>query len=512
MDKLRVLLSAGAMLSLVAGTANAGRILDMDGNPATVSGTGLVTGVDGFPEMGSPYTGGQGLETEGAVPWSVPQPGKVNMRVNLFVNEFPMAAWWTGMGGAPASVNPALAGNKQQPYGIYGWIRLDFGIDAMTKTGIKYGGYVQVRENNTTPVTGGTASIASGNFTAGATPPATGLAGSSVTSGFAQSASADSSDNTLYVRHANVYLGTDQLGFLRIGTGLGSQTLYEVGLFDDFDIGGWISFASSNIPGNVAPVWPWADEGAAYMAARIQYVSPVIDGFDFGVDFAPNNSGPFDGSGCSAPGGGVGCATQEASTLAGDYNDRYRNEIGGQLRYRNTFGPIGVGANIGWMKSGTVANSAPTPTQYYNGLDIGDAGLVVSILHQVEVGGNIMWGSFNGNWALKPAGGKDAFAWVAGAKWTIPQLPATLGAYYFNYRYQGNATPLSAGCAFCTQRTSQGLDVGAVYGFGPGVVAVAEYAWGQVYQGNFDFLANAAGSAYNTVNANVFTVGMSVRF
>ena len=159
MDKLRVLLSAGAMLSLVAGTANAGRILDMDGNPATVSGTGLVTGVDGFPEMGSPYTGGQGLETEGAVPWSVPQPGKVNMRVNLFVNEFPMAAWWTGMGGAPASVNPALAGNKQQPYGIYGWIRLDFGIDAMTKTGIKYGGYVQVRENNTTPVTGGTASI-----------------------------------------------------------------------------------------------------------------------------------------------------------------------------------------------------------------------------------------------------------------------------------------------------------------------------------------------------------------
>jgi len=166
MDKLRVLLSAGAMLGLVAGTAHAGRILDMDGNPATVTGTGLAVGVDGFPEMGGPYTGGQGLETESAVPWSVPQPGKVNMRVNVFVNEFPMAAWWTGMSGTSSIAG--TVGNKQQPYGIYGWIRLDFGIDAMTKTGVKYGGYVQIRENNTTAISGGTASIAAGNFTAGA--------------------------------------------------------------------------------------------------------------------------------------------------------------------------------------------------------------------------------------------------------------------------------------------------------------------------------------------------------
>ena len=505
MYKLRVLLSAGTILGLVAGTAHAGRILDMDGNPATVTGTGLVTGVDGFQEMGGPYTGGQGLETESAVPWSVPQPGKVNMRVNLFVNEFPMAAWWTGMGGAPASVSPALTGNKQQPYGIYGWIRLDFGIDAMTKNGIKYGGYVQIRENNTTPVTGGTASIVDVTQTAPA--PATGFAGSSVTSGFAQTASADSSDNTLYVRHANVYVGTDQIGFLRIGTGLGSQTLYEVGLFDDFDIGGWISFSSTNIPGNVAPVWPWADEGGAYMAARLQYVSPVFNGFDFGIGFAPNNSGPFDGSGCSAGGGGVGCATQQASTLAGDYNTRYRNEIDGAIRYRNTFGPIGLATDFSWVHSGVVANSAPTPTQYYNGLDIGDAGLYVSILNQVELGGNIMWGSFNGNWALKPAGGKDAFAWVTGVKWTIPQIPMTLGTYYFNYKYQGTTT-----APFFSTRTSQGLDVGAVYGFGPGVVAVAEYAWGQVYQGGVDLLTGTPGAAYNTVNANVFTVGMSVRF
>ncbi|HUB48484.1 MAG TPA: hypothetical protein VMB73_26210 [Acetobacteraceae bacterium] len=505
MNKLRVLLSAGAVLGLVAGTAHASRILDMDGNPATVTGTGLVTGVDGFQEMGGPYTGGQGLETESAVPWSVPQPGKLNMRVNLFVNEFPMATWWTGMSGAPGNLSgaAALTGNKQQPYGIYGWIRLDFGIDAMTKNGIKYGAYAQIRENNTTNIGGGTASL-SGLSSSNTT---TGLAGSSVNSGFAQSASADSSDNTLYVRHANVYIGTDQIGFLRIGTGLGSQTLYEVGLFDDFDIGGWISFASTNIPSNVAPVWPWADEGGYYMAARVQYVSPVFNGFDFGVGFAPNNSTPFDGSGCSAGGGGVGCATQEASTLAGDYGTRYRNEVDAAIRYRNTFGPIGLATSFTWTKSGVVNNSAPSPTQYYNGLDVGDAGLYVSLMNQVELGGNIMWGAVNGNWTLKPAGGKNAFAWVTGVKWTIPQIPMTVGTYYFNYKYQGT----TAGPFFST-RTSQGVDVGAVYGFGPGVVAVAEYAWGQVYQGGVDILTNTPSAAYNTVNANVFTVGMSVRF
>ena len=505
MHKLRLLLSAGTILGLIAGTANAGRIMDMEGNPATVSGTGLVTLPDGFGEMGSPYTGGQGLEGEAAVPFSVPQPGKVNMRVNLFVNEFPMASWWTGMGGSTAS--PGLVGNKQQPFGIYGWIRLDFGLDAMTKTGVKYGGFVEIRENNTTNITGSSTAVTT---TSAAGTASTGTL-TGISSGFAQNASADAGDNTLYVRHANVYIGTDQIGFLRMGTGLGSQVLYETGLFDDFDIGGWISFASSNIASGAAPVWPWADDGQYYMAARLQYVSPVIDGFDFGVDFAPNNSTPFDGSGCNAAGGGVGCATQSSSTLPGDFENRYRNEVGGALRYRNTFGPIGFAGNVGWTHSGVV-NDAAVGVPTYKGLDVGDAGATVQWNKQLEIGGNIMWGAVNNAWAPMPSGGSHALAWVAGVKWTIPQLPATLGAYYFNYRYQGNVTPLSATCGFCTQRTSQGLDVGAVYGFGPGVVGIVEYAWGQVYQGDVDLLTNTAGSAYNTVDANVLTAGLSVRF
>ena len=264
MDKLRVILSAGAMLSLVAGTANAGRLMDMQGDPSSVTGTGVVNTVGGFQEMGSPYTGGQGLEGEGAAPFSVPAPGTINMRVNSFVNEFPMAAWWTGMNGTGTPA--ANAGNKQQAYGVYGWIRIDLGIDGMTKNGVQYGAFTEIRENNTTSISGGTASLPGVTSTA-----ATGLAGASVTSGFAQSASGDSGDNILYVRHAFAYVGTTSTGFIRIGDIVYAQSLMQIGLFDDFDIGGWISFASSNIPSNMAPVWPWADEGGAYMAA----VSPI---------------------------------------------------------------------------------------------------------------------------------------------------------------------------------------------------------------------------------------------
>jgi hypothetical protein len=473
------------MLSLAAGSAYASRIMDQQGSPATVTGVGVATLPDGFSEVGASYTGSQGLEGEGAVPFSVPAPGTVNMRINSFVNEFPMAVWWTGQNGAgtPAANN----GNKNQGYGVYGWIRIDIGLDGQTKNGIKYGAFTEIRENNTTAVSGSTISPNS--------------------SGFGPSASGDSSDNTLYVRHANVYLGTDQMGFIRMGTGLGAMTLFETGLNDNFDIGGWISFASSSVPSNMAPIWPWADEGGAYMAARIMYVTPVIAGFDAGIAFAPNNSGSFDGSGCSAAYGGVGCATQSSSTLAGDYG-RYRNELGVAARYRNSAGVVGFDVSGIYTVSGKVDDAAAA-TQPYKGENIGDIGAEISINHVWNIGGNVMWGAFNGNWGLEPVGGSDAVAWEVGSEYTITALPMTLGAYYFNYKYNGLSTARPVGVG---ERTSQGLDVAAVYGLGPGVVLIAEYAWGQNSQTGYNFLTGANGAAGNTVQAQVATLGMSVRF
>jgi len=499
------------MLGLAIGSANAARLMGQPGNTNSPTGTGIVTDAAGFQENGSPYTGGQGQgETESQVPFSAaPAPGTVNFRLNSFVNEFPMYTWFSGMNGngTPAS----NAGNKIQGYGIYGWIRFEMGIDGMTNSGIRYGSYFQIRENNTTALTGNPTYTSTGGLT----------------SNFAQSASADSSDNILYVRHANAYIGTDQAGLLRIGTGLGAMTLFELGLFDDFDIGGWISFASSNIPSNMVPIWPFADEGGEYMAARVMYVSPVIYGFDGGIAFAPNNSGPFDGSGCTSAFGGVGCATQSSSNSAQDLT-RYRNELGIALRYRNAFGPIGLAVSGIYTVSGVVnpgpnvtgsggAVGAGTPATTasgirYNGLNIGDIGGIVSINKVVDIGANVMWGAFNGNWGLQPkpnglqTSTTTAIGWTAGVKYNIPSAPVTLGTYYFNYKNQGQP-------GIPTQRVYQGLDVGATYGMGPGVVLVAEYAWGQNYQGDYDFLTGATGtSAGNKVQAQVLTAGISVRF
>jgi len=99
---------------------------------------------------------------------------------------------------------------------------------------------------------------------------------------------------------------------------------------------------------------------------------------------------------------------------------------------------------------------------------------------------------------------------VVGTKYTFMQAPLTIGTYYFDYRYNGLATTLLPGMG---ARTSRGLDVGAVYGLGPGVVLIAEYAWGENSQTGFNFLQNEAGNFNsNKVWAQVLTAGMSVRF
>jgi hypothetical protein len=176
-------------------------------------------------------------------------------------------------------------------------------------------------------------------------------------------------------------------------------------------------------------------------------------------------------------------------------------------------GVVNPGPNVtgsgGAVGSGTPA-TALSATRY-NGENIGDIGAEVSINHQVAVSALLMWGAFNGNWGLqnKPVGLQTntttAVAWQSGVKWTIPTVPLTVGAYYFNYKSQGQA-------GLPTQRTDQGLDLGAVYGLGPGVVLLAEYAWGQRYQGDFNFLGGSNPLFNNKVNANVVTAGMSVRF
>ena len=60
----------------------------------------------------------------------------------------------------------------------------------------------------------------------------------------------------LYLRREWGYIGTDQLGTLRLGSTDGPSGLYMVGNFENFNDGGWNGDVPGMISGNVQPTWP----------------------------------------------------------------------------------------------------------------------------------------------------------------------------------------------------------------------------------------------------------------
>jgi hypothetical protein len=497
----------------------------------------MVTTTSGFQEVGSSYTGGQGQQYTPAAsaynssPFSTPAPGTAILRIDLQTVMMGYGSWWTGMNGSGnatvSTLNGAATsalGNKQAPYAIVGYVRLDMGIDGMSKAGIRYGAFTEIRENTLNPnsavgTTGGGSVSGTGS----------GFAASSVSS---SGTSSLNTQQTLYVRQAWAYMGTDTAGIVRIGQGFSANSLMETGLNDEFDAGGWIGWQTGGIsPGATGPTWPWADGGNEYQAARIGYLSPVLAGFDFVTTFAPNNA-PATSGGDTCSSVFTGCVTQTTSNAAGDLG-RYRNEFEAGLRYRNTFGPIGLalsgiytisaptnpGPSAALGAAGTPAGA--TNALRYNGLNIGMVGAEVTINKYLAIGANTMFGDYNGSWGLQnkapyclsatecQGSATTAIAWVAGARFTIPQLPSTIGGSFFDYKYQGQP-------GLPSQRTSAGIDLGATYGVGPGAVLIAEYLWGYNYQGGYNFLSNADTGATaalnNKVSEQILVAGIALRF
>jgi hypothetical protein len=539
MRKLKLLLCAGTMAGALGGAAYAVEFPPSDGSTPTgplqsPTGVGMVTTTSGFQEVGSPYTGGEGQQyTPGASsynlsPFSTPAPGTAILRIDLQAVMAVEGGWWTGMNGSGVTNSSTLngapiaaSGNKQAPYAIVGYVRLDAGLDGMSKSGIRYGFFTEIRENTLNP-----------NSTDGSAGASTASAGVNTASSTSSGTSSFNGQQTLYVRYAWVYAGTDQLGLITLGQQGGADTRMETGLNDEFDFGGWIQWQAAGFtPAATGPTWPWADGGNNYTAARIDYLSPVIAGFDGVLSFAPNNV-PATSAGDTCSSVYTGCISQSTSNAAYDLA-RWRNELEVGIRYRNVFGPIGVAA------SGIYTVSAPTQpgpsaplgavgtpagannALRYNGLNIGIIGGEVTIAKYLSIGGNVMLGAYNGSWGMQSKGGyclsatvcqdntTQSIAWVAGARYTIPQLPATVGGSFFDYKYQGQP-------GLPTQRTSAGLDLGATYGIGPGAVLVAEYLWGYNYQGGFNFLTGAATGTTagnnNKVSEQLVVAGLALRF
>jgi len=586
MRKLRLLLYAGTMASALAGSAYALEFPPSDGSTPTgplqnAAGVGMPTLASGFQEVGSGYTMGQGQQLTPASsggttsPFSTPAPGTVIVRIDVQATAGFQFGGWTGQNGAGFNSSQALvsatntnaattaaiagsqpsitggeAGNKQQPYGVIGFWRLDFMVDGMSKAGMRYGLVSQIRQN-----------APNGQTTTGST--AAGVTNSANASATSSGVSSSNSQDTLYLKNMCMYVGSDTIGLFRIGQGscVYAASALLTGLNDEFDYGGWDGAVTIS---PVTPAWPWPDSGSSYMPQGVAYLSPVIAGFDTVISFNPDNSSIITNTSCTSF---EGCANQSTSNAPGDYA-RFINRLSVGLRYRNAFGPIGIALQGNWEISGvvqpgptagstglpaaaaaaaagakaslvggvpmvvaTAATSATTEggvpvtagsgAVRYNPLNIGTIGAEVSINKFFAVGANTMFGAFNGPGALqaKPydqqTSSTVAIAWEAGAKMTIPTVPMTFGGSYYNFKYQGQP-------GVPTQRVSQGVDVGVTYGIGPGMVAYLEGLWGQIHQGDVNLLTGACGSSAcsnntftnlnNTENVTIGLAGLALEF
>ena len=251
--------------------------------------------------------------------------------------------------------------------------------------------------------------------------------------------------------------------------------------------GGWDEF--------IAP----AADGTRYIlstindgsdATKIIYLSPQFFGFDFGVSFAPNQ---YEGENFL-----VGGST---TVLQRDPNaGSIRNELSAALRYRGSFGNVGVAAAFSAMRgdapdAASTATRIQDPNAYQVGLNLSAMGFTV--------GGHYMWGKYAGA-SFGRAGIREGLGnssnWTLGATYRTGAI--SVGAFY-SLGQRDNGT--------LADREQRAIGVGAVYTMAPGLEVFANYT--NISDEN---IANSASNptAISTRNRDidVFIVGTRLAF
>jgi hypothetical protein len=452
----------------------------------------------GIPSQPSTYLGGNNsLNSDGGpLPSSpaAPTPGTMTIHLNGRV-----WAYMGVQGGSSSVVN----GNKVAPDQFIGYFRLYPGVDALATNGLRYGAIVEIRQN----FLGQNYGLNIGNGNVGAATP---LAGNSTAGNYSSSASGSSSASTLYVRREAVYMGTDQVGILRVGQDDGPFSQFDNGVTTfQFGTGAWNGDAPDNFVGSGIVTFPfWSGVGAEYVPAKAAYFSPRWAGFDFGVSFAPNN-GANSAAACGVA--AAGClAVSTATTNAFGGENRQTNWYEAMGRYQGNFGGLGIYGILGYSGSGHVHVWGSTPggingtTTAYNGFSVGDGGLALTYAG-FTIGGNVLWGAYNGQVGLKPQGGVNAVAWVGGAQYAVG--PLTVAASYINYQSQGSAAMINK-----SQSYNDELAAGITYSIAPGLNAYAEYLYGQTHQGGVSQITGSPSSSNNDWHGQSFIIGTRVQW
>ena len=217
-------------------------------------------------------------------------------------------------------------------------------------------------------------------------------------------------------------------------------------------------------------------------STKIIYLSPQFMGFDAGISYAPNR--------------GEGEQSTIATSTTSFQRDRLglENEISAALRYRGTFGPVGLGASF-------VAQFADPQAQSANGAPIAvkdqnvsayAAGLLLRA-YGFALGGDYTWG----NYRTTPANGSLGKGLDGSDQWAVG-LTYTIGAFTLGgmYSQASQDSGTDSNNMSLSDRTQTYFGLGVAYVLAPGMTLFAN--WNQVEDENIPLAApssKAAGGA-----------------
>jgi len=430
---------------------------------------------------GTPYTssftpgGGQGVQQ--------PAPGNIvfhfNGRFAFSASDF-MDQNFNVSYAAQAAGNPA-GPEKVGNIGFTDNVRLYPGFDGVAANGLRYGAYLELRNDSTKST-----NIYTGNLST--TTPNSNTLGV-LNGGATTTPDVGARTNTLFYTYQSWgYINSPDLGTVRMGMMFPSNAMFLTGTVENFNDGGWHGTQGVSMLGGFP--WPFVDNGIGMGYLGVQYLSPQIYGFDFSATYQPD-AGDNQWSGCSLAAAGPGCDRLVSTTDPNSYARR-TNWVDASVRYRGAFGPVGVAANVGGIYAGAMHNSL-------GGIGVaGSNSTLFNTYHNVEeflagaqvtfggllVGGHIETGQGIFQQQLESIAGKNITTWTAGATYTI-------GAFTAGVQYQNLHDSHAVTAATVHGYTGQGPYVGAQYVVAPGLLTYIGYAYSDVKQTGKNLITGA---------------------
>ncbi|MDR3523275.1 MAG: porin [Acetobacteraceae bacterium] len=345
-------------------------------------------------------------------------------------------------------------------------MRLYFGFDGKSNQGLEYGSLIELRQ------------FYDGQYQNG------------------------SAADPVQVRRERVYIGTPVAGRLTIGTTDGALGLLDTGDWGatPFDVvGGWVGDVNAyGRTKNTLLNYPFASQSGEYMTNKLVYTSPNFSGVDLALSFEPNMQS---GLGYCAQNAYTATACNSAVSIGTSTIDKQgsrSNTIEAAARYKGSFGPAAVAAEVGTWQSNVVKGNANVT----KGLSVLDAGLTASA-SGFTVGGHFMSGNMTGGNQPELKGAKQSQFGMVGASYTFGST--VVGASYIDLNSANSSVALG-------MLHETGVNVGATYDFAPGAAVFLSGIYGTRHENGFNILAGAAGATHNSVQARSIAVGSVFNF